>query len=176
MGSHDPFGHLQHKLWPKEGSRVKLAVWLPGMESRESTQFLCVQVVYDMLLESFRRGLQLWFRPHPDRRSEQEVIDPQSCGTRVNQLVYWFCVGLLDWMSCLTLVLVPSQSSSMPLYPSKVLRARSAPRNPNLFVVSILRFNLNLPRGLGARHIQWLANGQTWSQWKVHVSLKWLPL
>jgi hypothetical protein len=24
MGLHDPFGHLKHKLWPKEGSGVKL--------------------------------------------------------------------------------------------------------------------------------------------------------
>ncbi len=24
MGWHDPFGHLKHKLWPKEGSKVKL--------------------------------------------------------------------------------------------------------------------------------------------------------
>jgi hypothetical protein len=26
MGSHDPFGHLQHKLWQKERPRIKLAV------------------------------------------------------------------------------------------------------------------------------------------------------
>ncbi len=26
MGSHDPFGHLKHKLWPKERPRVKLAI------------------------------------------------------------------------------------------------------------------------------------------------------
>ncbi len=26
MGSHDPFGYLKHKLWPKEGLRVKLAI------------------------------------------------------------------------------------------------------------------------------------------------------
>jgi hypothetical protein len=26
MGSHDPFGHLKHKLWPKEGMGVKLAI------------------------------------------------------------------------------------------------------------------------------------------------------
>jgi hypothetical protein len=26
MGSHDPFGHFKHKLWPKE--RVKLVDWL----------------------------------------------------------------------------------------------------------------------------------------------------
>ncbi len=26
MGSHDPFGHLKHKLWSKEGSRIKLTI------------------------------------------------------------------------------------------------------------------------------------------------------
>jgi hypothetical protein len=26
VGSHDPFGHLKHKLWPKEGLGVKLVV------------------------------------------------------------------------------------------------------------------------------------------------------
>ncbi len=26
MGSHDPFEHLKHKLWPKERSGVKLAI------------------------------------------------------------------------------------------------------------------------------------------------------
>jgi hypothetical protein len=28
MASHDPFGYLKHKLWPKEGPKVKLAIWL----------------------------------------------------------------------------------------------------------------------------------------------------
>jgi len=28
MGLHCPFGHLKHKLWPKEGLGVKLAIWL----------------------------------------------------------------------------------------------------------------------------------------------------
>ncbi len=42
MGSHDPFGHLKHKLWPKEGLGVKLAVWLPTTKSWELTRFLCV--------------------------------------------------------------------------------------------------------------------------------------
>jgi len=28
MGLHDPFGHLKHKLWPKERSGVKLSIWL----------------------------------------------------------------------------------------------------------------------------------------------------
>jgi hypothetical protein len=26
MGSHDPFGYFKHKLWPKEGPGVKLAI------------------------------------------------------------------------------------------------------------------------------------------------------
>ncbi len=26
MGSHDPFGHFKHKLWPKERSGIKLVI------------------------------------------------------------------------------------------------------------------------------------------------------
>jgi hypothetical protein len=26
VSSHDPFGHFKHKLWPKEGLRVKLTI------------------------------------------------------------------------------------------------------------------------------------------------------
>jgi hypothetical protein len=37
MALHGPFGHLQHKLWQKERSGVKLAVWFPTTKSREST-------------------------------------------------------------------------------------------------------------------------------------------
>jgi hypothetical protein len=33
MGLHDPFGHLKHKLWPKDGLGVKLAIWLPTTKS-----------------------------------------------------------------------------------------------------------------------------------------------
>jgi hypothetical protein len=101
MGSHDPFGHLQHMLWQKKG----WLVWLPTIKSRESTQSLCVQVACDTPLESFwrelqlclrphpnriqvacdtplessRRELQLCLRPHPDRKSERGVMVPQSC-------------------------------------------------------------------------------------------------
>jgi hypothetical protein len=40
MGLHDPFGHLKHKLWPKERSGVKLAIWLLTTKSQESFDFL----------------------------------------------------------------------------------------------------------------------------------------
>ncbi len=61
---HRPFGHLKHKLWLKERSGVKLAVWLPTTKSRESTQFTYVQVTCDIPLESSWWKLQLCFRPH----------------------------------------------------------------------------------------------------------------
>jgi hypothetical protein len=32
MGLHDPFGHLKHKLWPKERSGVKLAIGVGGVQ------------------------------------------------------------------------------------------------------------------------------------------------
>jgi hypothetical protein len=38
MASHEPFGHLQHKLWSKEGPGVKLTIWLLTTKSWESTR------------------------------------------------------------------------------------------------------------------------------------------
>jgi len=78
MVSHKPFGHLQHKLWAKEGPGVKLAVWLPTTKSRESTRFRCVQVECDTPLKSSWGELQVYFRPRPNRRLEQEVMNAQS--------------------------------------------------------------------------------------------------
>jgi hypothetical protein len=62
MSSHDPFGRLKHKLWPKEGSKVKLAVWLLTIKSQESPRFPCMQVACHIQLESSQRGLQFCFR------------------------------------------------------------------------------------------------------------------
>jgi hypothetical protein len=40
MKLHDPFGFLKHKLWPKEGFKVKLLIWLSTTKSQESPWFL----------------------------------------------------------------------------------------------------------------------------------------
>jgi hypothetical protein len=40
IGLHDSFGHFKHKLWPKEGSWIKLPIWLPTIKSQESFDFL----------------------------------------------------------------------------------------------------------------------------------------
>jgi hypothetical protein len=79
MGSHDPFGHLEHKLWPKEGLEVELAIWLPTTKSLESPRFPCVKVACHITLESSWWGLYLCFKPHLKQRFVHKVMGPQSC-------------------------------------------------------------------------------------------------
>jgi hypothetical protein len=81
MGSHDPFGHLKHKLWPKERPWIKLVVWLPTIKSWESTWFLSVLVACNIPLKRSRQRLQLFFRLHCNRRVAHKVMRPQSCGS-----------------------------------------------------------------------------------------------
>jgi hypothetical protein len=76
--SHEPFGHLQHKLWSKKGPGVKLPVWLPTTKSRVSTQSRCAQVECDTSLERSWGELQVFFRPHLNRRSELGVMSSQE--------------------------------------------------------------------------------------------------
>ncbi len=40
MGSHDPFGHMKHKLWPKERSGVKLVVWFWPLKIGNQPNFI----------------------------------------------------------------------------------------------------------------------------------------
>jgi len=81
MGSHNPFGYLKHKLWPKEGSGVKVPLWLPTTKSRESPWFIYVQVACHISLEISWQGLQFWFISHLDRRFEKEVMGLQNRGS-----------------------------------------------------------------------------------------------
>jgi hypothetical protein len=78
MASHEPFGHLQPKLWAKEGPGVKLAVWLPTTKSWESTSSRRLQKECDGELESSQRELQLWFRLHSNWRSKPKDMSVQS--------------------------------------------------------------------------------------------------
>jgi len=81
LASHGPFGHLQHKLWQKEGPKIKLAIWLPTTKSWESTRPRYVQVECNTPLKSYQKELQVFFRPHPNRRSEKKVMIAQSLGS-----------------------------------------------------------------------------------------------
>jgi hypothetical protein len=85
MGSHCSFGHLKHKLWPKEGPGVKLPVWFPTTKSRELTRFTWLQMAWHILLESSQPELQLCFKSHCDSRSARKVMrlqSPESPGWR----------------------------------------------------------------------------------------------
>jgi hypothetical protein len=77
MSLHAPFGYLKHKLWPKKGSGVKLAVWLPTIKSHESPWFTYVQVAYHIPLESSWQGLQLCFRPHSFEGLQEKLSAPK---------------------------------------------------------------------------------------------------
>jgi hypothetical protein len=81
MGLHCSFEHLKHKLWPKEGPGVKLAVWFPTTKSWESTRFTWVQTACDIPLESSWWKLQLCFRLHLHQRSSRKIMELQSCGS-----------------------------------------------------------------------------------------------
>jgi hypothetical protein len=78
MTSHESFGHLQPKLWEKEGLGVKLAIWLLTTKSRESTWSRRAMRECDMALESSREELQYWFRTCPNWRLRREVMMAQS--------------------------------------------------------------------------------------------------
>jgi hypothetical protein len=85
MGSHCSFGHLKHKLWPKEGPGVELPgvrqFWLPTIKSQESTRNTWLQRTCDIPLKRSRRDLQLFFRQQLNLRSAPKVIRPQSRGS-----------------------------------------------------------------------------------------------
>jgi hypothetical protein len=78
MASHESFGHLKLKLWAKEGSGVKMTIWLPTTKSQESTRSRRALGECNMALKSSQRELQHWFRPRPDRRSGWEAMTVQS--------------------------------------------------------------------------------------------------
>jgi len=88
MGSHCSFGHLKHKLWPKEGPGVELPgfrrFWRPTTKSQESTRNTWLQKTCDMPLERSWRDLQLCFRWRVDQRSAPKVMKLQSCGSPEN--------------------------------------------------------------------------------------------
>jgi hypothetical protein len=86
MPSHWQLGHLQPKLWAKEGPGVKLPVWLPTTKSRESTSSRRPIWVCDMALERSRRGLQVWFRRRRNPTLQSGVMAVQSSGSPVETI------------------------------------------------------------------------------------------
>jgi hypothetical protein len=78
MGLNDSFEYLKHELWPKEGSEVKIPIWLLIIKSQELPWFTCTQLAWHIILERLRQGLQFCFKSHPNRRSAQKIMSLQS--------------------------------------------------------------------------------------------------
>ncbi len=105
---HWPFGHLQPKLWAKEGLGVKLPIWLPTIKSQESTSSRRHLKECDKAWKAFdksynfgsnlvpirARGEELWpfkvpgFQPgivsglqlgSPGKKSHLDVASAESC-------------------------------------------------------------------------------------------------
>jgi len=81
MALYWPFGHLQPKLWAKQGSKVKLPIWLPTTKSRESTSSRRCLKECNIVLESSWWELQLWLKRRLDSSSGRGTMSVQSPGT-----------------------------------------------------------------------------------------------
>jgi hypothetical protein len=78
MGLHDPFEVLKHKLWPKEGPGIKVAIWLPTIKSQESPNFLMWRwrVIYRW--KTLHKGYNFASCLTPNRRSAHKVMGLHS--------------------------------------------------------------------------------------------------
>jgi hypothetical protein len=83
-------GKLLKRRFLKWACMTHLGIWntsygqkkcIPTIKSRELTQCPYAQVACATPLKSSRRGLQLRFKLHPNRRSAQKVIVSQNCGS-----------------------------------------------------------------------------------------------
>jgi hypothetical protein len=86
MASHWLFGHLQPKLWAKEGPGVKLPIWLPTTKSRESTSSWHPIWKCNTALEISQGKIQLWFRPCCDWTMQSRVMSSQSTRTPIETI------------------------------------------------------------------------------------------
>jgi hypothetical protein len=93
MGSHEWFGHLQHKLRQKEMSRVKLVVLFLTTKSRESTRLRCVQVEWNTPLKALDESYKFASNLIPIGGLSKKMI-PQS-GRSPN----WDSIGTPPWES-----------------------------------------------------------------------------
>jgi hypothetical protein len=81
MGSHDPFEHLKHKLWPKERPGVKLVVWLLTTKVRNWLDFLACRLRAGGVPHTVGKLLMkatTLLRLHINQRSAEKVMGPQS--------------------------------------------------------------------------------------------------
>jgi len=203
MGSHHPFGHLKHKLWPKEKYGIDpISLHLSGVRHTVG-KFLMRNII--LLQTSFPSEVytqsygapklqesQLWqfWDSHlgvPGQKAHLDVgpverrriyykgeggdfpqvwavvslvspscpwliLAPKVLQLCTNHFVLVLCRSMWVNKAC-QIFLIPSRSSSMPFYPSKVLRTRERASIPWLSAVFCLGLTFESFKESGVRHI-----------------------
>jgi len=212
MNSHDPFGHLKHKFWPKERMGVRLAVDSQPLKVKNRYDLLackwCATYRSKALDEGYNfaldlisiRGLhvKLWapkiarvptlvisglplgnprtkchldvglMERHrvyykgegggfPQVRAVVSLMSSSCSWLVLTPKVLQLCINHLVLVLCrfvwvvkpYQFFLVPSQSSSTPLYPSKVRWAKERGPTPCSFVVFCLGLTFEFLKELG---------------------------
>jgi len=194
MGSHDPFGHLKHKLWPKEKSEIDPIyvcvgwVWhIVGKLSTRATTLLQTSSQSEVYTRSYGppklQESQLWqfldskmpfgCGPRGKAQSKGEgggfpqvramvsfvssscswfVLAPKVLQLCTNHLMLVLCRSVWVSEAC-QFLLVPSRSSSTPLYPSKVLRAKELASAPCFSIVFCLKLTFESLKELKVRQL-----------------------
>jgi hypothetical protein len=81
MGSHDPFGYLKHKLWPKKGWESNYQFDFGPLKVKNHHDSLACKWCATCCWKDLDKGLQLCFRLHFNRKSTHKVMGPQSRGS-----------------------------------------------------------------------------------------------
>jgi hypothetical protein len=80
------------------------------------------------------------------------VLAPKVLHFYTHQLVVWFCASLCEWLKCLSILLVPSRSSSTPLYPQSAM-SQGACTNSSLFRCFHFRLTFESIKEVGSTSI-----------------------
>jgi hypothetical protein len=96
------------------------------------------------------------------------VLTPKVLQLCINHLVLVLCRSV--WVNkTYQLFLVPSRSSSMPLYPSKVLRAKERALTPYSSIIFCLGFTFESLKELGVHHWSYNHCESTFVTWSPHL-------
>jgi hypothetical protein len=136
MGFHYPFGYLNHKLWPKERSGVKLPIWLSTTKSRELLRCICVHVMCHIWLESFRWRLQLFFKLHFNRRTPNLLVFDKSAW---DMDIVTLCEWTIQFKTRFLWLLLGSSPKDTKLYLCNVTKLQTSPKG-QIFIRSFLNY------------------------------------
>jgi hypothetical protein len=94
MGSHDPFGYLKHKLWPKKGPGVKSPIWFPTTKSQESPWLLACRWHVTYHWKSLNKGYNFALKLTPIKGLHKKL-----CASEVAEVSILGISGLPTWDS-----------------------------------------------------------------------------